>query len=371
MTFLSQFIRVYRKFPKKSRFFDPFMTVDNLYSRVYALYTEAQGALKTANTKEELDFFESHFLSKKTGIPSLLKEIKNLSPEEKKKSGGKIHAMSKEIMDLFQIKKQAQEKQWLDEKLKQDWIDVTKSFGLEKGSIHPLNHVQRRVEKIFTGLGFDIADGPEIETEWHNFDALNIPDSHPARDMQDTFWVTSGLEDSLKNAVLRTQTSNVQIRTMKNEGVPIRLIAPGRVYRNEEVDITHDSTFYQVEGLLVDKNISLAHLKGVIQTMLDQLFEKEIKIRFRPGYFPFVEPGLEVDIWFEFTDKNGHKRSQWMEFMGAGMVHPNVLRNCDVNPDEYSGFAFGFGLTRLVMITYGIEDIRLLFSQKKDFLQQF
>lgn len=348
------------------------MTVDNLYSRVCTIYNEAQGALKVMETPSEREAFEQTYFSKKTGFPHLLKEIKNLTPDEKKEMGGKIHTMVAEIQTTYQEKKQEQEKAEQTEKLKNDWIDVSKTMGTKKkGSIHPLMQIQRKVEKVFTSLGFQIADGPEIETEWHNFDALDIPESHPARDMQDTFWITTGFEEALKNAVLRTQTSNVQIRTMQEKGAPIRLIAPGRVYRNEATDTTHDSIFYQVEGLVIDKNISLAHLKGVIQTLLESLFKKDIKIRFRPGYFPFVEPGLEIDIWFEYTDKEGNKKSEWMEFMGAGMVHPNVLKNCQIDPHEFSGFAFGFGLTRLAMITHGIEDIRLLFSQKKEFLSQF
>lgn len=350
----------------------PFFTVDRLLPEVIGVYNEALKALKVCTKQDDLLAFETRFLSKKTGIPSFLKRIKELSPDQKKEIGSEIQRMNKDITEKFQETKQVFLTREINKKLASDWLDVTKKNTFSKGAVHPLNRLQKRVESIFTGLGFEIADGPEVETEWHNFDALNIPESHPARDMQDTFWITTGLEDSLKNVVLRTQTSNVQIRNMQEHGAPIRLIAPGRVYRSEEVDITHDSVFYQVEGLLIDKNISLAHLKGVIETMLRELFNKEdMKVRFRPGYFPFVEPGLEVDIWFEFTDKDGNDRSQWLEFMGAGMVHPNVLRNCGINPDEYSGFAFGFGLTRLAMMTYQIDDIRLLFSQKKEFLSQF
>ena len=189
--------------------------------------------------------------------------------------------------------------------------------------------------------------------------------------MQDTFFVSSSSDDSHKNSVLRTQTSNIQIRKMLEKGAPVRIIAPGRVYRNEDVDATHDAMFYQVEGLVVDKNISVSHLKGTLETMLSAVFGKTMKVRIRPGYFPFVEPGLEVDIWWEYTDKNGEEKGRWLEFCGAGMVHPNVLRNSNVDPEIYTGFAFGFGLTRLVMMKYGIEDIRLLSSNKREFLQQF
>jgi phenylalanyl-tRNA synthetase alpha chain len=192
--------------------------------------------------------------------------------------------------------------------------------------------------------------------------------------MQDTFWISKESTDSKKNSVLRTQTSNVQIRSMLQKGVPIRVIAPGRVFRNEDVDASHDAVFYQVEGLMVDKHISLAHLKGTIETMLSELFERETTIRLRPGYFPFVEPGFEVDFSCALCEGKGCKtckQTGWIEFMGAGMVHPNVLRNCKVDPKEYSGFAFGFGLTRLAMMKYGIGDIRLLLSQKIEFLKQF
>ncbi len=345
------------------------MIVDTVYSRVCSLYTEAQDALQNINTLEDLHDFEQNHLSKKKGLLFCLKEIKNLSPEDKKTFGPKIHGMVSDIQASYQEKRNKIQQSILTQQLESDWIDVTKKTpSLAKGNIHPLAQTQRTIEQLFQSLGFEIADGPEIETEWYNFDALDIPDTHPARDMQDTFWVSSNA--NIENLVLRTQTSNVQIRTME-KGAPVRIIAPGRVYRNEETDTTHDSIFYQVEGLIIDKNISLAHLKGVIENMLEGIFQKQMKVRFRPGYFPFVEPGLEVDIWFEYTDKDGNQKSQWLEFMGAGMVHPQVLKNCNIDPTQYTGFAFGFGLTRLVMIQHAIEDIRLLFSQKKSFLSQF
>jgi phenylalanyl-tRNA synthetase alpha chain len=225
---------------------------------------------------------------------------------------------------------------------------------------------------LFTSMGYTIADGLEVETEWHNFDALNVPANHPARDMQDTFWIKRDGETNHDNLVLRTQTSNAQIRMMQKYGAPIRMIAPGRVFRNEDVDATHDMVFYQVEGLVIDKNINMGHLKGTIETMLKAVLKQDdVKVRFRPGYFPFVEPGLEVDLWWEYTDKNGEKKGKWLEMMGAGMVHPNVLRNSGIDPQEYQGFAFGVGLTRLVMMNHGVEDIRHFFQSKEAFLQQF
>jgi len=323
------------------------------------------------NDLESLKFFTSQTVGKKSNLGLWFKQLKSLDVEMKKELGPKLQDFKNYWEQACVSKLQALETAALNEKLKTDFIDVTQSYPTQKGAIHPLSQVQRHIEHIFTGMGFEIADGPEVETEWHNFDALNVPAHHPARDMQDTFFVSSSSDDSHKNSVLRTQTSNIQIRKMLEKGAPVRIIAPGRVYRNEDVDATHDAMFYQVEGLVVDKNISVSHLKGTLETMLSAVFGKTMKVRIRPGYFPFVEPGLEVDIWWEYTDKNGEEKGRWLEFCGAGMVHPNVLRNSNVDPEIYTGFAFGFGLTRLVMMKYGIEDIRLLSSNKREFLQQF
>jgi phenylalanyl-tRNA synthetase alpha chain len=326
--------------------------------------TESFSVIKDIPALE--DFFQV-FLGKKGSLKSITKELKHLSLDEKKEVGPSLQTIKKKIEQTFLLKRETLERSALEAKLRSDWIDVSKRSKYKIGNLHPISKTQKQIEEIFTRMGFEIADGPQVETEWNNFDALNIPSNHPARDMQDTFWISKNTEDPHRNSVLRTQTSDVQIRKMKESGVPIRLIAPGRVFRNEELDTTHDATFYQVEGLLIDKDISLAHLKGVLQKMLSELFGKEIKIRIRPGYFPFVEPGLEVDMWFKIPGKPG----KWLEFMGAGMVHPNVLNNCGVDSQEYSGFAFGFGLTRLVMMKYQIEDIRLLMLPKQDFLSQF
>lgn len=320
---------------------------------------------------EALHFFMVNTIGKKSQLPQWFKELKTLEVETKKELGPKLQQFKQYWEQACADKQEALEAQILEAKLKSDFIDVTQNYPLQKGAMHPLSHVQQHIERIFTGMGFEIADGPEVETEWHNFDALNVPAHHPARDMQDTFFVNSQQDKSSQNSVLRTQTSNIQIRRMLEQGAPLRIIAPGRVYRNEDVDSTHDAMFYQVEGLVVDKDISLSHLKGTLETMLSAVFGKTMKVRIRPGYFPFVEPGLEVDIWWEYTDKSGTPQGRWLEFCGAGMVHPNVLRNSQVDPEIYSGFAFGFGLTRLVMMKYGIEDIRLLASNKREFLQQF
>lgn len=343
------------------------MTIDAFLSEVSKLKLEANTTFTNISTLDDLSQFFQKYLGKKGTLGDLLKALKSFSPEEKREVGPMVQVLKESLNQNFIQKRDLLEREALNEKLKSDWIDVTKKKTFGSGNLHPISKIQREIEEIFSSMGFEIADGPQVETEWNNFDALNIPETHPARDMQDTFWIKSGSENPNENTVLRTQTSDVQIRSMLKYGAPVRLIAPGRVFRNEELDATHDATFYQVEGLLVDKDINISHLKGVLETMLSRLFGREITIRIRPGYFPFVEPGLEVDIWFEIPGKEG----KWLEFMGAGMVHPNVLRNCNIDPDKYQGFAFGFGLTRLVMMKYEIEDIRLLASPKQEFLTQF
>ena len=224
------------------------------------------------------------------------------------------------------------------------------------GKLHPLTQTIRTINKIFIEMGFEIADGPHIEDQWHNFDALNVPKDHPARDMQDTFFVKS--EDKDEKKVLRTHTSNIQIRFMEEfvkngRDLPLKVIAPGKVFRQESTDRTHEAQFHQVEGLVVGEGISLAHLKGTLEIFLKEFYGRPIEFRFRPGYFPFVEPGIEIDL--KFGDK-------WMEVLGAGMVHPNVLRNVGIDPEKYSGFAFGVGIDRLTMMKYGIDDIRLFYQ---------
>ncbi len=373
MTFTKFSIYFTRFFGLKQIFFSYF-SVETLSNRVSEFHKKAEEAFGFIKTLEDLNVFQYDFLGKKSELNLILKSLKDLTDEEKKKVGPNIQKVKIELANLFGTKKTELELKILNEKLEKDQIDVTKNLSQKCGNLHPISILQKRIEHIFCSMGFEVADGPEVETEWHNFDALNLPSTHPARDMQDTFWISKNSEDPLKNSVLRTQTSNVQIRTMKEKGAPVRLIAPGRVFRNEDVDASHDAVFYQVEGLVVDKGISLTHLKGTIETMLSALFERETTVRFRPGYFPFVEPGLEVDFSCAICGGKGCKtckNSGWIEFMGAGMVHPNVLRNCDVDPEKFSGFAFGFGLTRLAMMKYEIDDIRLLFSNKNNFLSQF
>ncbi len=249
-----------------------------------------------------------------------------------------------------------------------EWIDVTlPAPGIRPGSLHPITQLQDEIEDLFTSLGFAVLDGPEVETEEHNFDALNIPPAHPARDMQDTFWLTNG-------SLLRTHTSPVQVRGMRECGPPLRMIAPGRVFRNEEVDASHEHTFYQLEGMMIDREVSVANLIYFMEALLSGVFKRVVTVRLRPGYFPFVEPGFELDIRCLICNGKGCpvcKHSGWVELLPCGLVHPNVLRMSGIDPDEWGGFAFGLGLTRLAMMRYGIDDIRQLQGGDLRFLTQF
>lgn len=233
--------------------------------------------------------------------------------------------------------------------------------GKEKGYLHPITQMTRELVSIFSNMGFSLASGPEMETEYYNFDALNIPKDHPARDMQDTFW-TKPVKGRKENTLLRTHTSPVQIRYMENHKPPIRIIAPGRVFRNEATDATHEAQFYQIEALYVDKNVSMAHLKGTLEEMFKKIFGNDVEIRFRPSFFPFTEPSVEVDMKF---------KGKWLEIGGAGLVHPKVLQNAGIDPKEYSGFAFGFGIDRIIILKYDITDIRFLFNGDLRLVNQF
>jgi phenylalanyl-tRNA synthetase alpha chain len=322
-----------------------------------------------------LQQLEIKYLGRKGELTAILHGLKHLSDEEKRVMGPLCNKIKTYVESRLTQKRQMFETQELEKKLSQEFFDVTApGKEYEIGHIHPLSSLQAEVEKIFSDMGFSVMDGPEVESEYYNFEGLNIPADHPARDMQDTFFLQDKEEKKHGRLVLRTHTSPVQVRTMEKYGAPLRIIVPGRVFRYEATDASHDSTFYQVEGLMIDENISLAHLKGVMAEFLTRLFQKEVKVRFRPGYFPFVEPGLELDFSCLICNEKGCsvcKRTGWVEFMGAGMVHPNVLKAGGIDPDKYQGWAFGFGLTRLAMMRYGIDDIRLLQSGDLRFLQQF
>ena len=344
--------------------------MDSIGSTVKNLVIEFNAKLAEAQTLSQLEQVRIQFLGRSGQITELVKSIKTFSPEDKKIWGPKFNEFKKDIEQSYQTRlndlQQAQLKQAEDA---QKSFDVTSYLpNQQKGSLHPCTQITEKIENVFISMGYQIADGPELETDFYNFEALNIAPDHPARDMQDTFWL------NLPSQLMRTQTSNVQIHTMQTQEPPIAILAPGRVYRSESTDASHDFVFLQVEGLLIDKNISMSNLLATMKTCLQAIFGKsELDIRVRPGYFPFVEPGVEIDMQCPFCSKGCSvcKRTRWIEICGAGLVHPNVLKASGVDPKEYSGFAFGFGLTRLVMLSYGIGDIRLLHSSKLNFLEQF
>lgn len=315
------------------------------------------------------------YFGKKGLLTELIGQLKDLPKSEKPAMGQLTNSIKKELTSAFEKKQRELESAKMEHALCDEWIDITApGKKCEIGHIHPLSQVQHEVENIFQQMGFSIMDGPEVESEYYNFEGLNIPADHPARDMQDTFFIDKPADKKHGKLVLRTHTSPVQVRTMERFGAPLRVIIPGRVFRYEATDASHDTTFDQVEGLLIDKDISLAHLKGIMTEFLSRLFGKSVRIRFRPGYFPFVEPGLELDFSCLLCEQKGCrvcKHAGWMEFMGAGMVHPNVLRSGGVDPNKFQGWAFGFGLTRLAMMRHEIDDIRLLTSGDLRFLKQF
>ncbi|MBY0109503.1 MAG: phenylalanine--tRNA ligase subunit alpha [Candidatus Babeliaceae bacterium] len=329
--------------------------------------------LVQANTDQQLEALRITYLGRNGRINELMAQLKTMPLEEKRAFGPQIQELQQIITQELQALQQTFITQAFNQELnKQKDFDVTAHVpsALDKpsGSLHPYTHLIERIEDIFTSMGFAYAKGPEVETEWYNFEALNIPADHPARDMQDTFWLTT------PGLLLRTHTSSVQIHTMKNQQPPLAVFTPGRVFRHEATDATHDFMFMQCEGLLIDKNISLTHLCSLLKVFMRGLFEKnDLSIRLRPSYFPFVEPGLEVDISCIFC-KTGCalcKKTQWIEMGGSGLVHPATLKACGIDPAVYSGCAWGIGIERLAMLLYGINDIRLFHSGKIEFLKQF
>ena len=296
-----------------------------------------------------------------------MKSLGSLSNDERPAAGAKINDVKQALQNQINEHKERLERSALDSKLATETIDVTLPGRAEEiGGLHPVTRTMERIQEFFTRIGYDVETGPEIEDDYHNFEALNIPSHHPARAMHDTFYIDP-------STVLRTHTSPVQVRTMENQAPPIRIICPGRVYRCDS-DITHTPMFHQVEGLVVDKDISFADLKGVIDQFLKAFFEADLPVRFRPSYFPFTEPSAEVDIQCANCRGEGCRvcsQTGWLEVMGCGMVHPNVLSSCDLDADQYTGFAFGMGVERLAMLRYGVNDLRLFFENDLRFLKQF
>ncbi|SHL95184.1 phenylalanine--tRNA ligase subunit alpha [Vreelandella subglaciescola] len=332
------------------------------------LVSDARSAIQAASSVAALEELRVHYLGKKGQVTALLKGLGKLSAEERPAAGERINQAKKALADDLEQKRNQLETAALEARLAAEEIDVTlPGRGQPQGGLHPVTRTLERIEALFTRIGFDVAVGPEIEDDYHNFEALNIPAHHPARGMADTFYFDA-------TRLLRTHTSPVQVRTMKASEPPIRIVCPGRVYRSDS-DLTHTPMFHQVEGLLVDEGISFADLKGTIEDFLHGFFEREdLSVRFRPSYFPFTEPSAEVDIQCVICSGEGCRvcsHSGWLEVMGCGMVHPEVFKHSEIDAERFSGFAFGMGAERLAMLRYGVNDLRLFFDNDLRFLRQF
>jgi phenylalanyl-tRNA synthetase alpha chain len=331
------------------------------------LAEEARAAIAAAQDGPSLEQLRVDYLGKKGHITALLKGLGSLSAEERPKAGAQINRVKQELQELIGARRQELDAAAVEQRLSRETIDVTlPGRGQSVGGLHPVTRATERVEDFFLAIGFDVVEGPEIEDDYHNFEALNIPAHHPARAMHDTFYVD-------EHTVLRTHTSPVQVRVMENREPPLRIICPGRVYRCDS-DLTHSPMFHQVEGLLIDEHSTFADLKGLIEEFLRVFFEKELAVRFRPSYFPFTEPSAEVDIQCVNCGGEGCRvcsQTGWIEVMGCGMVHPRVFEFSNVDPEKYSGFAFGMGVERLAMLRYGVNDLRLFFDNDLRFLEQF
>lgn len=325
-------------------------------SSIAGLLEQAEAAVDSAQDLEQLDRIRVTYLGRKGALTVRLRELGALPADERPTAGQAINAAKRALTKAIEVRRAALDAARIESELAEQAIDVTLAGrGRPPGQLHPITRTLRRMVDILGRAGFDVHTGPEVEDDFHNFTALNIPENHPARAMHDTFYLESG-------PLLRTHTSPVQIRAMQKLGAPIRLIAPGRVYRCDS-DITHTPMFTQVEGLAVDRGISFANLKSVLYEFVSNFFERDVSLRFRPSYFPFTEPSAEVDIQSE--------SGGWLEILGCGMVHPNVLRNCGIDPEQYSGYAFGMGVERLAMLRYGVTDMRSFFENDIRFLRQF
>jgi phenylalanyl-tRNA synthetase alpha chain len=331
------------------------------------LEKEIQEKISSIIDVEHLKELYQDILGKKGRITEILKQLKDLSPEEKKEIGIIANQLKDQLTLLFKEKQVELEKKEIQESLQKEFFDILRPIKNRVGRIHPLSQIQYEVEDIFINMGFQIMEGPEVELDEYNFGKLNFTDDHPARDMQDTFWTEEGF-------LLRTHTSSVQVRAMEVLKPPFKIIVPGRVFRYEETDASHENTFYQLEGMMVDKNVSTANLIYIMKTFLSTFFEKDVTVRLRPGYFPFVEPGFELDIQCLICSGKGCqvcKYSGWVELLPCGLIHPNVLKAGGIDPQIWTGFAFGMGLSRLVMMRHSIEDIRHFLSGNIRFLEQF
>jgi len=332
-----------------------------------SLVVRAQAAIEQSQDEQGLDQVRVQYLGKKGEITALLKNLGKLAPEERPQAGGLINEAKARLQQAIQARKQVIQDVALGRQLEQERVDITlPGRGEVRGGLHPVTRTLERIEKFFLKAGFEVVEGPEIEDDYHNFEALNIPAHHPARAMHDTFYFDA-------HTVLRTHTSPVQVRVMENGEAPFRIICPGRVYRCDS-DLTHTPMFHQVEALLVDENVTFAELKGVLELFLRDFFEKELAVRFRPSYFPFTEPSAEVDIQCVMCGGDGCRvcsHTGWLEVLGCGMVHPRVFEYSSIDTEKFTGFAFGMGVERLAMLRYGVNDLRLFFENDLRFLSQF
>ena len=337
-------------------------------AKLKKILDDAMTKIDSSEHLDRLNEIKVSFLGKKGELTSVLKAMKDVAPEDRPKVGQLVNEARKAIEEKLDEKRDIFEKAVLEEKLKSETIDVTlPGKKLAMGHSHPNTITLEEVEDIFVGMGYEVVEGPEVEYDYYNFEALNIPDNHPAKDEQDTFYIT-------KDILLRSQTSSVQVHEMEKGKLPIRMIAPGRVFRSDEVDATHSPTFHQIEGLVIDKNITFADLKGTLQEFAKRLFGEDTKVKFRPHHFQFTEPSAEMDVTcFKCGGKGCRfcKGSGWVEILGCGMVHPHVLEMSGIDPEEYTGFAFGVGLERITLFKYEIDDMRLLYENDTRFLKQF
>lgn len=336
--------------------------------KLQSIKEKALSQINAAENLEGLNEIRVAILGKKGELTSVLKSMKDVAPEDRPKVGQMVNEARAEIESVLEEKKTAFEKKAREEKMKAEIIDVTLPAKKQMvGHRHPNTIALEEIERIFVGMGYEVVEGPEVEYDYYNFEALNIPANHPAKDEQDTFYIN-------KDMVLRTQTSSTQVHEMEKGKLPIRMIAPGRVYRSDEVDATHSPTFHQVEGLVIDKNVTFADLKGTLQQFAKEIFGEDTKVKFRPHHFPFTEPSAEMDVsCFKCGGKGCRfcKGEGWIEILGCGMVHPHVLEMSGVDPNEYVGFAFGVGLERIALLKYEIDDMRLLYENDTRFLKQF
>ncbi|RGP55089.1 phenylalanine--tRNA ligase subunit alpha [Pseudomonas abyssi] len=328
-----------------------------------ALVAQALEAIKQAADVATLEQIRVQYLGKKGELTQVMKTLGNIPAEERPKVGALVNQAKEQVQSVLNGRKAEMESAAMNARLAAERVDVTlPGRGQTTGGLHPVTRTMERIEQIFAHVGYTVAEGPEVEDDYHNFEALNIPGHHPARAMHDTFYFNA-------NTLLRTHTSPVQVRTMESQQPPIRIICPGRVYRCDS-DQTHSPMFHQVEGLLIDEGVSFADLKGTIEQFLREFFEADLEVRFRPSFFPFTEPSAEVDIRRRVV-KNGEEKADWLEVLGCGMVHPEVLRMSGIDPEKYQGFAFGMGVERLTMLRYGVGDLRIFFDNDLRFLEQF